>query len=143
MAARYRLSKDALVKSGGEPLEAAQFLFGALVGKDLESLGMKIMYKTRVTETKSGQEGKQTQAYTAEWEHPQCGPVYFPIWHQSQYWACYWGGLVKSYEPADKAMIFISLGEEARGGLDWELTYSCPEVNESQSSLCAIVHSCG
>ncbi|RSL77091.1 hypothetical protein CEP51_009377 [Fusarium floridanum] len=62
LAARYGQAKDVtLVISGDQPLEGTLPSVRASVDKDLKSLGVKLIYKTRVTEVRGGQDAKQTE----------------------------------------------------------------------------------
>ncbi|KAJ4195001.1 hypothetical protein NW755_002424 [Fusarium falciforme] len=181
LAARYGQSKNiTLVISGDQPLEGALSSVRASVDKDLRSLGVKLIYRTRVTETNDGQNGKQTDlklsngsTLTADLYLPLYGiklnTEFLPhefldldgnvkldnkmrvtdtknIWgigdignidpkqltitdNQIIHMAAALDatlteqGPVKSYEPANKAMIFISLGKKHATGQigNWKL----------------------
>lgn len=181
LAARYGQSKNiTLVISGDQPLEGALSSVRASVDKDLKSLGVKLIYRARVTETNDGQNGKQTELtlsngsiLTADLYLPLYGiklnTGFLPhefldldgnvkldnkmrvtgtenIWgigdignidpkqltitdNQIIHMAAALDatlteqGSVKSYEPANKAMIFISLGKKHATGQigNWKL----------------------
>ncbi|KAF5236350.1 hypothetical protein FANTH_11302 [Fusarium anthophilum] len=64
LAARYGSSKSVtLVISGEQPLEGALDSVRTSVSRDLETLGVKVIYNARVTETKKSERGQGTEVH--------------------------------------------------------------------------------
>ncbi|RKL47260.1 hypothetical protein BFJ72_g2251 [Fusarium proliferatum] len=64
LAARYGSSKNiTLVISGEQPLEGAIDSVRASISRDLETLGVKLIYNARVTEAKKSERGQGTEVH--------------------------------------------------------------------------------